>query len=579
MDLSTVNINTSNRSNGQSMYRAASEGDWLAAEIILQRDPNLAFDHITEDGDRALHVAAAMKHKQFVQKLVEKMSSNDLTLLDGNGYTACCYAAMTGIVEMADIMRKKNPSLGTARDKYGKTPLHKAASRAKAGMLWYFLNSAEVADLSKEEWFDLLLVTIDNGMYDLAFEILEKDGSLATMRNDEGTALHLLARLDITSNYFKSKQGRNWMRNPLIFFPVSSIKVDEMQPDQCFLAEKLWTEIQREPNVLELMKNPPILHEAAKVGNVELITMVTRDYPNLVWKTDNNRYTIFHIAVIYRRENVFRLIHQIGARRHFVAISIDENGNNILHLAAKLAPLNARKISSDSLMQREVKWFKVVEDIVPPPCRDMKNRDGHTPRELFSIEHKALLEKGETWMKNTADSCMLVATILLTVVFAAAFTVPGGNNGETGIPIHLKSKWFTTFIINEAVALLGSTGSMVMFWTIMTSSFEEDEFMMMLPNQLMIGLLCLLLALIHAISAFVVAYFVVFVKARAGLVISVIALVYGVLFCAIFFEFNRVWLNLLLPVSFSRTLSFPTRHNLFGRHDTRHDTTRYYQKG
>ncbi|KAH6822113.1 hypothetical protein C2S53_020194, partial [Perilla frutescens var. hirtella] len=501
MDLSTMNTNSSHRSNGESMYRAASEGDWLATEIILQHDPNLAFDHITEDGDRALHVAAAMKHKQFVKKLVEKMSPNDLTLLDGHGYTACCYAAMTGIVEIADVMMKKNPNMCTSRDKYGKTPLHKAASRANAEMLWHFLNSVEAADLPKEEWFDLLLVTIHNGMYDLALEILEKDGSLATMRNDEGTALHLLARQDISSNYFKSKQGRlkNWLFNPMI-----------LAPDLCILAEKLWSEIQRldEPTVLELMKNPSILHDAAKVGNVELITMVTLEYPNLIWKTDNNGYTIFHIAVIYRRENVFRLIHQIGARKHFVAISKDENGNNILHLAAKLAPLNARKISSESLMQREVKWFKVVEEIVPPPCRGMRNKDGQTPRELFSIQHKALLEKGESWMKNTADSCMLIATILLTVVFAAAFTAPGGNNGETGIPIHLKSKWFTTFVITEAIALLGSTGSIVMFWTIMTSSFDEDEFVMIVPSQMMIGLAFLLLALIHAVSAFVAAYFV-----------------------------------------------------------------------
>lgn len=165
MDVSSLSISKSYSSDAESMYGASSEGDWLAAEILLSRDPTLACDCITEDGDRALHVAAAMKHKQFVQKLMERMSPSDMALLDGHGYTACCYAAMSGNVEIAYLMMKRNPDLGTARDKYGKTPLHKAASLANAEMVWCILKSAEVADLSKEEWFDLLLVTIGSGLY------------------------------------------------------------------------------------------------------------------------------------------------------------------------------------------------------------------------------------------------------------------------------------------------------------------------------------------------------------------------------------------------------------------------------
>lgn len=144
---------------------------------------------------------------------------------------------------------------------------------------------------------------------------------------------------------------------------MSTIEVDEMHPELCLLAEKMWAEIQRldESSVLELMRNPSILHSAAEVGNVEIITMVTRGYPNLIWETDSDGYTIFHIAVIYRRENVFRLIHNIGARKHFVAISNDTKGNNILHLAAKLAPPDRRNIESIPAlqMQRELAWFKV----------------------------------------------------------------------------------------------------------------------------------------------------------------------------------------------------------------------------
>ncbi|KAF5186903.1 Ankyrin repeat family protein [Thalictrum thalictroides] len=61
-----------------------------------------------------------------------------------------------------------------------------------------------------------------------------------------------------------------------------------------------------------------------------------------------------------------------------------------------------------------------------------------TPRELFAEEHAALVEKGEKWMKETAAGCMVVAALIATVVFAAAFTLPGGNKEYSG-HIWLKS--------------------------------------------------------------------------------------------------------------------------------------------
>ena len=58
----------------------------------------------------------------------------------------------------------------------------------------------------------------------------------------------------------------------------------------------------------------------------------------------------------------------------------------------------------------------------------MKNSEGMTPIEVFNKDHKELLKVGEEAMKETANSCMLVATLISTVVFAAALTVPGASN-------------------------------------------------------------------------------------------------------------------------------------------------------
>lgn len=159
-----------------------------------------------------------------------------------------------------------------------------------------------------------------------------------------------------------------------------------------------------------------------------------------------------------------------------------------------------------------------VEKIVPPPFRETRNKDGQTPRELFSKEHERLLEKCQTWVRNTADSCLLIATIRLTLVFTAAFSIPGGNNQETGVPILLGKNWFTCFVVFEAVALFGSTLSIMVFWSIAMSSLEEDRFLRELPRQLKTGLAGMLISLVGSLSAFMSAYFLVFISVRGWLV-------------------------------------------------------------
>jgi predicted membrane channel-forming protein YqfA (hemolysin III family) len=74
-------------------------------------------------------------------------------------------------------------------------------------------------------------------------------------------------------------------------------------------------------------------------------------------------------------------------------------------------------------------------------------------------------------MKDTTNYCMLVATLIATVVFAATFTVPGDNNQEIGIPIFLTNNWFMVFFISDAMAMLSSSTLILIFLSILTSRY------------------------------------------------------------------------------------------------------------
>lgn len=152
--------------------------------------------------------------------------------------------------------------------------------------------------------------------------------------------------------------------------------------------------------------------------------------------------------------------------------------------------------------------LKEVEKIVQPLYTEMVNSDGKTPQALFTEEHKGLVKEGEKWMKGTAASSMVVATLIATVVFTAAFTLPGGQNNDKGIPFYLREKSFLAFVISDAIALTTSSTSILMFLSILTSRYTENDFLEELPSRLMLGLATLFVSITCMMVAFTTAFFI-----------------------------------------------------------------------
>ncbi|KAI6704703.1 hypothetical protein NL676_007665 [Syzygium grande] len=105
-------------------------------------------------------------------------------------------------------------------------------------------------------------------------------------------------------------------------------------------------------------------------------------------------------------------------------------------------------------------------------------------------------------MKDTSSSCSLVATLIITVAFAAIFTVPGGNDSNTGIPIFQKNGAFMVFAIADALALFSSVSATLMFLAILTSRYAMEDFLHSLPRKMILGLTFLFLSLAFMLVAF-----------------------------------------------------------------------------
>ncbi|KAF4350164.1 hypothetical protein G4B88_019293 [Cannabis sativa] len=159
------------------------------------------------------------------------------------------------------------------------------------------------------------------------------------------------------------------------------------------------------------------------------------------------------------------------------------------------------------LLALEYKQF--VRNSMPENFFVEYNDKGETPETIFTKDHKNLVKSGSEWMSKTAESCSLVAALIATVAFATSTSLPGGTNEENGKPMLANQPAFRVFAVASLIALSFSVTSLVMFLTILTSRFSENNFEKILPWKLLMGLTSLFLAIVSMIIAFCAGHFFV----------------------------------------------------------------------
>ncbi|XP_076943548.1 ankyrin repeat-containing protein NPR4-like [Bidens hawaiensis] len=105
---------------------------------------------------------------------------------------------------------------------------------------------------------------------------------------------------------------------------------------------------------------------------------------------------------------------------------------------------------------------------------------------------------------------MVVSTLIATIAFAAAFTLPGGYNQTIGIPFFREETSLIIFVIADAVSLICSSTSVLIFLSILTSRYAERDFLESLPRKLTSGIATLFLSIVTMMVAFAASFFVLY---------------------------------------------------------------------
>ncbi|XP_026387928.1 protein ACCELERATED CELL DEATH 6-like isoform X2 [Papaver somniferum] len=479
---------------------------------------------LTEEGLTALHYAVKLGKADIVKFLVHLMTGKDLEIKTDQGQTALSIAAEGNNVELVKIMVTKNPKLLFIKDGLKHIPLVTSAINGDEDVLRYLYSQTNLGNVNYKEIGDknvatLITAALRVDLFDVALELLRKFPKLATTKDEyEMTVFNVLAG---KPSAFPSGNRFGFWRTCIyewidveepgfickaLIAVVPGIKhIHDMKVSHAQAHEIL--EIVR-PLLSRLSSSQLVEAKACEAiylttihGIVEFFT-VLMNQPNLIDFRDEDGRGLFQNAVLYRQQNIFDIISQMGLRNE-ITDSLDKDGNNILHCAGIWESSRLDKVSGEALqMQREIQWYQEVERLVKLRHREMENKEGLKPKDLFKKQHKNLAKEAASWMKETSQACMVVSTLIATVMFAAAFTVPGGNDQNTGLPMFQKKRAFAIFIVSDAISLFSSCTSVLMFFSLLTARYAQQDFLVSLHRKLILGLSSLFISIATMMAAF-----------------------------------------------------------------------------
>nr|GEY54347.1 ankyrin repeat-containing protein [Tanacetum cinerariifolium] len=465
------------------LYEAAITSDWESAKVILDKRPELVRYAITDGGDTILHIAVSAEDiimaEIFVNNLLDRMESEDLETKNCPGDIALTLAVAKGSILMFELMLNKHKALLSINRTLTLGALSSSTEHGNLDMALYFYNVLE--KMRYVFWTDLERCFF---IIDIALKVLVAYPNIATSTKFCKYSLVTLAR---SPDAFNTTEPNMISRITDPFFAFFHTKNSFPEKDNEALnllitILKLYPRIDK-PRIIDEMV-PDFNEQGSKKGGL----VVTRD-------TKNN--TMLHL--VGKTSNKFRLLQTVSG--------------------------------ASILMQRELLWFKEVERMIPPYMRYIKNNQGKTAYELFSENNQELVSKGLKWTKD----CMVVTALIITVAFAVAFTVPGGYDQETGIPIFNPETSFLVFMIADGVSLFSSSTSLLVFLSILTSPHGQHDFLYSLPKKLMIGLVTLFISVAAMMVTFAASFFVLYRNTHKWLpiLISILAATPVIIFAAL----------------------------------------------
>ncbi|WZZ30029.1 hypothetical protein YC2023_013430 [Brassica napus] len=526
------------------------------------------FDNVTPQKNNALHIAAKHQRLDFAAAILDLRPSL-LLGENNNGDTPIHVAASVGSFQVLQLLlssanldienrgitkqllRTTNKQKDTALHvslKSGHVDVAKLLSEQDTGLL----------DMANNNNESPLYLAIERGLFDIADHILATSPSVSSTGPKGMNALHAAVDSDIVStgkvSFFLFEFGfclHSYVETLLETISTTSevvriltsflTKLMETRPEMIKEVDSMgWTPLHYsvwlgKVEMTRLLLQQDIsaayisdkegqcpLHLAAATGQIEAYRELVGSCP-YVWElVDGKGRTSLHSAVMSRQRGIIDCILQMPDISLHLLNESDVDGNTPLHLSVvykchailllllRDKRVDKRVVNRDQLTAAELFYSQKQEiSFKVAMAYYSLQRYYKQPSKQQNIETKKQ-EKADVARNDGAmyEVHLLVAVLVATVAFAAAFQLPGGYKPD-GTPTLMEEAAFKCFLVFDTIAFCFSVSTVYFLFYASRDGFRARSAFLYMSCLLMV------VSLIAMASAFASGMYLITSKTRA----------------------------------------------------------------
>lgn len=419
---------------------------------------------INADGETPLLAAVASGHVSVALFILgrcrEERLSEAILTQDKRGFNALHHAIRNGHRGLALQLVDAEPGLSKAVNKHDESPLFIAVMRNYADVAEKLLEIPDSAHVGAYG-YNALHAAVRSGNPVVAKRIMETRPELARQEDKhKATPMHMAVHWD-KIDALRVLLEHDWSLGYVLDSSGIPILASVASRGYVGAAQEL---LRHCPDAPYAPTNGLLtcLHQAVQGGHMELLEFFLRSkhLRKLVNMRDGAEETPLHDAV--RKCNP-KIVNALLQHPDTDVTVLNRSGNPATWLL--------RGDHAKTLNWNEVSMLMLKAD--PDAANDTYNLHKQIKDRVTSESRKDIKLLTQTYTSNTS----LVAILIATITFAAAFTLPGGYNndaGSEGLPIMSRKVAFQAFLISDCLAMCSSLA--VAFISIL-ARWEDFEFL------------------------------------------------------------------------------------------------------
>ncbi|XP_037410682.1 ankyrin repeat-containing protein At2g01680-like [Triticum dicoccoides] len=482
------------------LMKAATSGASTSMYAMAALDRSILLG-TTPQGNTCLHISCIYGHEGFCKDVLE-LEESLIKAVNLDGETPLITAVRNGHVSLASFLLAQHCSVLGSRqpilqqDKYGFNALHHAICSGHKDLSLELVTAEPALSQAVGKHNESPMYFAVTRNFTQVFEKLIQNPLSACSGGEHGRNCLHAAVMNGDQEFVKIIMKKR---------PESAREVDKYQNTPIVLAVR-YTNIDILQVMLEydstlgyLIGNSgfPLLNDAAYRGLVAPAEKLLEHCPDAPYLEPDGS-TLLHTAVSLDHPEFIEFVLRTPILRKLVNVQ-DHNGSTALHLAVRrcnprvvtallshvdidLTLLNdicntaAWELSKISLNAKTLNWNEVamlMSKAKPHDAPVLHNLHIRVKRRTTDASRQDAKSLTQTYTSNTS----LVAILIATITFAAAFTLPGGYSndaGSEGLPIMSRKFAFQAFLISDVLAMCSSFA--VAFICII-AKWEDYEFL------------------------------------------------------------------------------------------------------